>query len=152
MRNYSLNFSRPSAGIILQYYNFLRLGKAGYDRMIQNCLNNAQYMAQVIGELPTLQTHFKVVSRTEYLPIVAFQLKNSAGSLSVFTLNQLAEVLKVNGWIVPVYHLPPNVDDIEVMRVVVRPHFDREMVQSFLDNLEAALVVLIDQSKSKVQE
>ncbi|MCW3057776.1 MAG: glutamate decarboxylase, partial [Solirubrobacterales bacterium] len=32
MPNYSLNFSRASNTVVLQYFNFLRLGRAGYER------------------------------------------------------------------------------------------------------------------------
>ena len=34
-RNFSLNFSRASSSVILQYFNFLRLGMAGYRRVIR---------------------------------------------------------------------------------------------------------------------
>jgi len=30
MPTFALNFSRPGAQVLLQYYNFLRLGKDGY--------------------------------------------------------------------------------------------------------------------------
>ena len=49
MRNYSLNFSRASSGVVLQYYNFLRLGKAGYRHLIQGCLSQAQWRTRLPG-------------------------------------------------------------------------------------------------------
>ena len=42
MRNYSLNFSRASSGVVLQYYNVLRLGKAGYRHLLEACLAQPQ--------------------------------------------------------------------------------------------------------------
>ena len=39
----------------------------------------------------------------------------------------------------PVYHLPANADQIEVMRIVVRAHFNRALASAFLHDLEAAV-------------
>ena len=46
MPNYSLNFSRPSDTVMLQYFNFLRLGRSGYERIIANVLANARALAR----------------------------------------------------------------------------------------------------------
>jgi glutamate decarboxylase len=136
MRNYSLNFSRASSGVILQYYNFLRLGKAGYRHVIQGCLVQAQYLANAIETSPTLDSYFAVISKTEYLPIVAFRLKNRWLGQPPFTLEVLAQHLEALGWFAPVYHLPPDNDQIEVMRIVVRAHFNRALARAFLHDLE----------------
>jgi glutamate decarboxylase len=45
MPNYSLNFSRPSSSVVLQYFNFLRLGHEGYTEIVGNVLANAQALA-----------------------------------------------------------------------------------------------------------
>jgi glutamate decarboxylase len=139
MRNYSLNFSRASSGVILQYYNFLRLGKAGYRRVIQGCLVQAQYLANAIETSPTLQPYFEVVSKTERFPIVAVRLKDRWLHHPPFTLEELAQHLQATGWFVPVYHLPPDNDQIEVMRIVVRAHFNHALARAFLHDLEAAV-------------
>lgn len=143
MVNYSLNFSRASAGVVLQYYNFLRLGRAGYRRMIQGCLANAQYLAQAFQSFPALQLYFEVISKTDLFPVVVFRFKNTWLDRLPFTLAELAEVLKVKGWIVPVYPLPANAHKIEVMRVVVRAHLTREQAGTFLQDLEAAIHQLL---------
>lgn len=76
MRNYSLNFSRASSGVVLQYYNLLRLGKAGYRHLIQGCLTHAQYIAHAFQAAPTLHTYCEVISKTEYFPVVVFRFKD----------------------------------------------------------------------------
>jgi len=58
---------------------------------------------------------------------VAFRLRRTPGRL---TLDALAEALKSKGWIVPVYRLPANVEEVEVMRVVVKPEFHSRPSQS----------------------
>ena len=47
MPNYSLNFSRPSNSVVLQYFNFLRLGREGYGYIVDfNVLANAQALSR----------------------------------------------------------------------------------------------------------
>ena len=139
MRNFSLNFSRASSGVILQYYNFLRLGKAGYRRVIQDCLVQAQYLANAIASSATLEPYFDVISKTSYFPIVAVRFKDNWLGQPPFTLDELGKHLEATGWFAPVYNLPPDNDRIEVMRIVVRAHFNRVLAGAFLHDLEAAV-------------
>src|SRR5258708_21928286 len=55
MPNYSLNFSRASNTVVLQYYNFLRLGRAGYERIISSALANAQALAHELAAINGLE-------------------------------------------------------------------------------------------------
>jgi glutamate decarboxylase len=130
MRHFGLNFSRASSGVVMQYYNFLHLGRSGYRRVMQNCLTTARFLAESLAE----QACFEVVS-DERMPVVAIRLRTSSSS---FTLSALAERLKRKGWIVPVYRLPANVAEVEVLRIVVKPEFTRAEAMNFLrDLLEA---------------
>jgi Glutamate decarboxylase and related PLP-dependent proteins len=45
MPTFALNFSRPAGQIISQYYNFLRLGREGYERIHSACYQTAQFLA-----------------------------------------------------------------------------------------------------------
>jgi glutamate decarboxylase len=139
MRNYSLNFSRPSNGVVLQYYNFLRLGKAGYRRLIQDCLSQAQEIAHAFRTSPGLADHFEVISKTEYFPVVVVRFKEGRRPHSPFTLTTLAQALKKKGWMVPVYRLPANAEEIEVLRIVVRPDFNDALTGALLSDLEASV-------------
>lgn len=44
-QSYTLNFSRPGAQIVVQYYNLIHLGHAGYRSIMENCLANARLLA-----------------------------------------------------------------------------------------------------------
>ncbi len=146
LRNFSLNFSRPSSGVVLQYYNFLRLGKSGYQEMVQSCLATAQALAAAIQSSATLQSYFEIISRTDYFPVVALRIKVEWVDICPFTLTDLAQVLKSQGWIVPVYHLPAHAEQIEVLRVVVRSHFTPALACAFLRALERAVQWLMGHS------
>ena len=48
MPDFQINFSRPAGQIISQYYEFIRLGKVGYQRIHQACYDNGAYLAEEI--------------------------------------------------------------------------------------------------------
>jgi len=142
-RNFSLNFSRASSSVILQYFNFLRLGKAGYRRVIGGCLEQARDLANAIRSSSLLDRYIEVISKTEYLPIVAVKLRDEWLTQPPFTLDELAKRLEATGWFAPVYSLPPDNERIQVMRVVVRAHFSRSLVGALVRDLETAIQQLI---------
>lgn len=49
-QTYTLNFSRPGAHVVAQYFNFLHLGKGGYRRVMQNALYNARRLSWALEE------------------------------------------------------------------------------------------------------
>ena len=44
--SYTLNFSRPGAQIIGQYYNLIHLGFKGYRSIMENCMSNARLLSK----------------------------------------------------------------------------------------------------------
>ena len=51
MPTLALNFSRPGAQVLLQYYNFLRLGREGYRRVQQACKDAGRHLAAEITKM-----------------------------------------------------------------------------------------------------
>jgi glutamate decarboxylase len=145
-RNFSLNFSRASSSVILQYFNFLRLGKSGYRQVILGCLERARDLAAAIHASPVLAGYVEVISKTEYLPIVAVKLKDEWLAQPPFSLDDLAKRLEETGWFAPVYHLPPDNDRVQVMRIVVRAHFTSTLAGALVRDLETAVRQLLSQS------
>jgi len=45
-QSFTLNFSRPGAQIIVQYYNLIHLGFSGYREVMENCLTNARILSK----------------------------------------------------------------------------------------------------------
>ncbi len=131
MPNYSLNFSRPSNSVILQYYNFLRLGTEGYARIAQAMVDNAQ--ALTAGLLAT--GAFEALHDRESFPVVVVRAKDPERH----DVYKLSDQLRQRGWIVPAYSLPPDAEHVEVLRMVVKESFSRDMVDLFLDDMRRAL-------------
>ncbi len=127
MPNYSLNFSKPSTHIIAQYYNFLRLGKYGYKNIIANIMENAKYLKECIKKLDK----FELLDENPPFPVIALTLKNS----EKYTAYHVSSMLKTKGWVVPAYTLPPNAEDMEVLRIVIKENFERSMIENFIEDL-----------------
>lgn len=140
MSNYSLNFSKASNTIIGQYYNLIRLGFQGYKDIINNMMENAKYMA---GELEKTGI-FEVINKEIPFPLVTVKLKNTD-----YTVFQLSDKLREMGWIVPAYTLPANADDIAVLRMVIKENFGRDMVDSFLNDINNACANLKSEEKKE---
>lgn len=132
MPNYSLNFSKGSSTIIAQYYNFIRLGMKGYKAVMENMLENARFLASKLDDTGK----FDILDVEMMFPLVTAKLKNC--NFSVF---HLSDKLRQKGWIVPAYTLPPNADDIEVIRMVVKESFSKDMA----DMLVADVLESIDE-------
>ncbi|KAJ9155440.1 Glutamate decarboxylase [Pleurostoma richardsiae] len=45
-KSFTLNFSRPGAQVIVQYYNLIHLGFSGYREIMENCLANARLLSK----------------------------------------------------------------------------------------------------------
>jgi glutamate decarboxylase len=130
MANYSLNFSKPSSMILAQYYNFLRLGRTGYTKIITNIMQIAELMEKTLVE--TGKFEILTDGGKKYLPVAALMLKDS----SKYDVFAISKHLRRYGWIVPAYTMPPNAEKIAVLRVVVREDFSMDMAENFIENMK----------------
>jgi glutamate decarboxylase len=134
MPTFTLNFSRPGAQVVAQYYNFLRLGTSGYQAVQGGSRKTAMWLAQAIEELGP----FTLVSRGADIPAVAFRL-TEPGAKNGPTVYDLSDELRTRGWIVPAYAMPPAIDDVAVLRVVVRNGFSQDLAVMLLADLKAGI-------------
>jgi glutamate decarboxylase len=134
MPTFTLNFSRPGNQIIGQYYNFLRLGRDGYTRVMEVLSGFAQGLASDIAELGP----FELLSDGTAIPVLVFKLKNG----EPFTVFDVSDRLRTNGWQVPAYTMPENATDVAVLRIVIREGMTRDLVQDLLKDINAAVTYL----------
>ena len=130
MPTYGLNFSRPAAQVIAQYYTFVRLGFDGFRRVQQRCRDVARWLAEQIGGLG----EFELLSHGEELPVVAFA--RGEGADAAWSVYDVSERLRVFGWIVPAYPMPTGMEDVHVLRIVVRNGFTRDMGELLIRDLK----------------
>jgi glutamate decarboxylase len=136
MPNYTLNFSRPSYGVILQYFSFVRLGQAGYRRVVTTALENARALAAKLKAIEGLE----LIEGGSRFPIVVARTKPEGGP--DVDLRVLSRRLRERGWIVPAYTLPPNAEHITVLRMVIKENFSRDMVELLATDVRKAFEAL----------
>ncbi len=116
---FDLNFSRGASQIIGQYYNFLRMGRAGYTQVMRCLSDTASYLAELVDASP----YFELMSKPDALPLVCARLADGLD----FTAYDISAKMKERGWIVPAYTLAADADDVAVLRVVVREGLSTDM-------------------------
>src|SRR3954466_936350 len=133
---FTLNFSTGSSMVLAQYYNFVRFGHQGYRYIMETMQTNAQALAeQIAGD-----GYFEVIGGDgEQLPLVAFQLTGERGYDEFDVASQLAAE---RGWMVPAYTLPPNAQDVTIMRALVKLTLGRSLVNKLGEDITAACQTL----------
>ncbi len=133
MPTFALNFSRPGNQIVAQYYNFLRLGFSGYQRVQKACQDTAVYLSEKIDKMGP----FECLTHGTDIPVFAFKIKEGADAN--FSVYDISEMLRHRGWLVPAYSMPENCTDLEVLRVVVKEGFSRDMADLLIGDMTRIL-------------
>jgi glutamate decarboxylase len=141
---FNLNYSRPAAQVIAQYYEFVRLGREGYDRVQTRLYESAADIAAGILEMgPFALIHDGDPDRG--IAAVSWRLKPDAqvdGRPVTWNLYDLADRMRTRGWLVPAYSLPPHQDGLSIQRVLLRHGFSRDLAGQLLDDLRRNVAAL----------
>ncbi len=139
MPTFALNFSRPGAQVVAQYYNFLRLGFDGY-RRVHGYLREVatRLSAQIAGLGP-----FELITTGDELPVFAFKLKDEIENFTVF---DVSNAMRERGWQLPAYTFPANREDLAALRVVVRLGFGHDLAELLIADLNRQLPRLQSQA------
>ena len=131
MPTFTLNFSRPGNQIVGQYYNFVRLGREGYSRVMHALRDIAVGLSAGIAAMGP----FEVVSDGSAIPVLSFRMKEP----SPFTVFHVSERLRTAGWQVPAYTMPEDATDVAVLRIVVREGVSQDLADNLLRALREAV-------------
>ena len=133
MPTFALNFSRPGNQVVAQYYNFLRLGRDGYQRIHQACQEVAYYLSDALAATGV----FEMLHSGGDLPVIAWKIKDTAKvGFDVFALS---DRLRMSGWQVPAYTLPDNLSDVAIMRIVVKEGFSLELAELLVAEIKRVI-------------
>ena len=155
MPTFALNFSRPGAQVVAQYYTLLRLGFDGYRRVQQSCRDSARRVADAVAGMAP----FELLTDGSDLPVVAFRrverlarapIGNGGGrgpggpgaGRGDWTVYDVSDALRMRGWLVPAYPMPPALDDVSVLRIVVRNGFGPDLASLLIEDLRRAVASL----------
>ncbi|KAL1836144.1 hypothetical protein VTJ49DRAFT_5530 [Mycothermus thermophilus] len=143
--SYTLNFSRPGAHVVVQYYNLIHLGFSGYREVVENCLANARVLSQSLeatgwytcvsgihrrrdsdsggdpsGNNEEDEDEDEDETSASYnpgLPVVSFRLSDAfRAKYPRVSQETISLLLRAREWIIPNYSLPPNENETEILR------------------------------------
>ncbi|WP_415987833.1 glutamate decarboxylase [Butyricimonas virosa] len=126
----SINFSRPGNQVLAQYYQFMRLGKEGYKKVQQNCQNVCLYLKEQLKKMGI----FEFFSNDMPNPLFIWKLKDDPNRK--WTLYDLSDALHVEGWQVPAYTMPKAMEDVIIMRVVVRQGTGFDLADLLMEDIK----------------
>ena len=117
--SYTLNFSRPGAQIIAQYYNLVHLGFDGFRAIMENCLSNARLLSKSLEATGwytcVSDIHRKIKDASDEddetsadyvagLPVVAFHFSDAfRKDYSHVKQETVSTLLRVKQYIIPNY-------------------------------------------------
>src|SRR6185295_15077203 len=117
---------------------------AGYRRIMEIMQENSESLAKDIEATGK----FQIIGRgEETLPLVAFNLAEEHRYDEFDIAFQLAAE---RGWMVPAYTMPPNAQDVKMMRALVKLNLSRSLVDTLADDLTGAIKTL--EQKGPVSE
>jgi glutamate decarboxylase len=131
---FTLNFSTGAAMVLAQYYMFVRLGREGYTYVMRQMQQNAKALADNLRA----GGRFEVIGDDqEQLPLVAFRLKRDHDA-SYDESDVAWQLSAERGWMVPAYTLPPDAQDVKILRALVKETMSREQVDRLTQDIEDA--------------
>jgi glutamate decarboxylase len=127
----TLNFSRNAAQIIAQAYKFLRHGRDGYTKIMKRTMENTERLRDKLVE----SGYFNIMNETQRIPVVALTLKEDVKNFNEF---DVSFKVREKGWVLSAYSMPPNAESVNSLRIVVRPHLNRTVVDDLARDVIAA--------------
>ncbi|NML30528.1 glutamate decarboxylase [Paraburkholderia antibiotica] len=127
----TLNFSRNAFQVAVQYYMFLRQGFEGYRRIMQHTLDNAIALRGILVE----SGYFTMMNEAQRIPVVAVTLDSKIKKFNEF---DVSNKVREKGWVLAAYSMPPNAESVNSLRVVVRPHVNRNVAELLADDIVSA--------------
>jgi len=134
MPTFTLNFSRPGNQVVGQYFNFIRLGRAGYTSIMETLRDVAMELSGNIAALGP----FELITDGSQMPVFAVQCKAGTD----YTVFDVSDHLRRDGWQVPAYTMPEGAEGIAVLRFVIREGFTADLAGLLMLSLHKAVTAL----------
>ena len=118
--------------VLAQYYNFVRFGREGYAYIMDAMQKNAWCPRRPLKA----SGNFELIGADEeQLPLVAFKLVEREGLRRV---RRLLAALRRARLDAPAYTMPPNAEEVKVMRALVKQTLSRQQVDRLADDIATA--------------
>ena len=129
--------------VLAQYYNFVRLGREGYTYVMKQMQQNARALAKNLRD----SGRFEVIGER---PRAAARWSRSGCRASTrrYDESDIAWQLSAErGWMVPAYTLPPNAENVKILRALVKETMSREQVDRLTEDIADACTTLDAQGR-----
>ncbi|KAK0531989.1 glutamate decarboxylase gad1 [Tilletia horrida] len=170
--SFNLNFSRPAAPVLAQYFNFINLGFKGYRNVMVADMANARLLSRALESsgyflvLSDIHRPRNTISNAavktgivdeddpEYyvpgLPVVSFRLTDEYKKKNPHVDQKWIQTLlrARHGFIVPNYNLSPNLEHIDILRVVCRENLSESMIDQLVHDILSIVEDLADASST----
>ncbi|CZR40525.1 uncharacterized protein FPRO_05425 [Fusarium proliferatum ET1] len=137
----TLRYSQSSSSVLIQYYHLARLGRQGFENIIQDLLQRSSALGKTLegtGIFTCISESHRATANT--LPVVVFRVNPAVqDQRPEFTEQWISDQLFDKGYSVPCSKLPTHGEDIEVLRVVIRPSLKPTVLDSFITELLSLL-------------
>jgi glutamate decarboxylase len=143
---FTLNFSTGASMVLAQYYNFVRLGREGYTHVMRGMERNAEALAQ---QLEANGNFDLIGAGKEQLPLVAFKLREGRDYDEFDVSWQLSAE---RGWMLPAYTMPPDAEEVKVMRALVKETLGRAQVDRLAGDIAEACSTLEKKGGAHAEE
>ena len=134
----AINFSRSAAQIVAQYYVLMRNGRAGFTEIHQRTMDVARYLVEEIKGMGI----FTMLEEATEIPILCWRLAD--GVEKSWTLYDLDDRLRMHGWQIPAYPLPPDMQDVTCQRIVCRADLSMALAIKFIRDMKAEIAHLAE--------
>jgi len=145
MPTFAINFSRPGAQVIAQYYNFVRLGFKGYKKIHKANLTVILTLKKLIESSDLGE----VVMEDIHMPLLAFKLKNDQNL--GFTVYDISDKLRRYGWQVPAYTLAKGCEDTSILRIVAKEGFSYDLASLLVEHLHEVITELKREKPKRIK-
>ena len=160
--SFGLNFSRPAAPMLGQMFNFISLGREGFTASMEACLMNARLLSRaleysglfcVLSDIhrPAKKSVRVTTEASKYcpgLPVVSFRWTDEVRQeYPEMEQGWVQTLLRAKGWIVPNYELPPNLEKVQILRVVVRENVTESLIEVLVQDLISITRHLMEQQR-----
>jgi len=133
---FTLNFSTGASMVLAQYYNFVRLGRWGYTYVLRAMEENAKALAEKLEATGNFEL---IGAEHDQLPLVAFKL---TGGKEYDEFDVSWQLSAERGWMLPAYTMPPDAEDVKIMRALVKETLSRQQVDRLADDVAQACATL----------
>lgn len=111
-----------------QYYNFIRLGAAGYRQIMESLRDTALMLSQQIAKIDNME----IITDGSAIPVLSFEVVDDPG----FTVFDISHELRARGFQVPAYTMPADAENVAVLRIVLREGFSRDLAYKLAEAIE----------------